>query len=317
VEAPGIGLTTEAFCYRDGMTTRIPLPNGYSHVHAEAISDRADVVGYAGRAQGLPRLVAFVWNADSGRMERLDALDGATACHAFDISADGRVVVGYSTGLNRMVPCVWQRGGDDQRWHVTPLPTIHQYNPFLLSSRVVISDNGQRIAACLTVRMVPGAIPKCESEVFEWRRRAAGPWQRQRRLPHAARLGDINDQGMLVGSMSAPGGWHAFVSSSDSAFAQLGFGPGTVAAQATDVNNAGLVVGYRDGAGQPDGGLRAFCWQAGTLELIRFPGDVLLSAALAVNDRQQIAGYLITRDDDSRWGKTVSFVLSSGKNNAK
>ena len=83
------------------------------------------------------------------------------------------------------------------------------------------------------------------------------------------------------------------------------------------MNNAGLVVGYRDDAGQPDGGLRAFRWRAGTLELIRFPGDVLLSAALAVNERQQIAGYLITRDDDSRWGKTVSFVLSSGKGNAK
>ena len=170
--------------------------------------------------------MAFVWNADSGRMERLNALDGATACHAFDISADGRVVVGYSTGLNRMVPCVWERGGADQRWHVTQLPTIHEYNPFLLSSRVVISDNGRRIAACLTVRIVPAAIPNCESEVFEWQRcAAAGPWQRQRRLPARGPPGRYQQPRDAGGQHVGTGGWHAFVSSSDSAIVKPVLGP--------------------------------------------------------------------------------------------
>jgi uncharacterized membrane protein len=309
VSLPSIGLGEEPFFLAKEGEAPIPRLEGYTNHRGESISDDGWIVGYVSRAETMPRLLAFAWQTGSQRAIPLEPPPHGTGSHAFDISSDGRTVVGYLTAPQRMVPCVWERG-PDEAWSCTELSVIHPLNPFLQTSRVVVSGDGTRIVACLTVKIIPDPFPQYISHVFEWLREEDGSWARRKRLEDAARLGDVNNHGLLVGSYKVDGHRRAFVSQRQNDRQALELLPGDISSEALDVNDQGIVVGCSDDPHGPQGGPQAFRWEAGTMCAIEFPEQFVFSSATAINARGEIAGYLVPRDDVSKWGRTVSFVLA-------
>lgn len=76
-----------AWLYTDGLTTTMPLPEGYSSAAATAINERGDVLGVAYDRSGGHSVV--VWSADGSRSPRVLDPPGAIA---YDIADDGTVV---------------------------------------------------------------------------------------------------------------------------------------------------------------------------------------------------------------------------------
>ena len=317
--ADEVGFSQQPFFLDGQRETPIPLVVGYTNLQPLALSDDGKVVGYVSRysQQRTGDLRAFVWDSTSGETQVLLPPDDLDVSHAFDISADGTVVVGYVTGADppRMLPCVWMRKSTG--WLPTILPTIYEYNPFLLSSGVVVSSDGGHVAACLAVDIVKDELLEHHiHHLFQWDSTPQGTWQRQKLREHAAKLGDINDRGTVVGSCLVNRDRRAFVLSSDHEFQVLPLFDGDQTSEALDVNNDDLVVGYSDDPAGPDGGPVAFVWQVseGKLKPLKFPPDVLFSTANTVADDGTIGGYLVPQppSEGPAAEKTVSFILADG-----
>ena len=311
VQTP-LGLGQEPFFRSGPRELKIGLLEGFTHLEPKALSDTGLVVGYASRTIGHPdgSLRAFLWEATSQQTVNLGTLPGDRGSIAFDISSDGSIVTGYSTGRDpaRMLPCFWER--IDSRWKCSALSTIQAYNPFLLSSRVVISDDGTRIAACLAVRSIPGIIPRYENSLFMWTRNTQGSWQRSRLLDTSLTLADISNQGILAGSCVINSVRRAFVYDPQEGFQILELLEGDVSSQALALNNHGIVVGFSDDPFGPTGGPQAFIWSKGTLSPLDFTTKAAYSSASAINDKGQVAGYLVTEEEDAELSKAFVFVLS-------
>ena len=327
VTVPKVGFREQTYFWDGQLETAMPDLEGYTNMQATALADNGLAAGYAARAFGDAEgnLEACLWNTVDNTIVGLGRLEGHGASHAFDISADGKVIVGYSSGRDpaTMVPVVWEQRDDG--WDCQRLSTIHDFNPYLLTGRVVISGDGSKIAACITVRVVDRPIAKLyESSTFLWQRNAAGQWQREALSENQLRLGDINDAGMLTGSCLVGSARRAFVITPQREFMVLEPLEGDEAAGGTDVNNEGTVVGYSDDPHGPEGGPTAFVWKAGDVEKLEIPGDPYFSWAAAINNAGDIAGYLTPRPaadatedenggakepDASELEQTVSFLL--------
>jgi len=313
IPVPALGLGQIPYFYDGDGEAPIEALDGYTNIEPEALSDRGQVVGFVSRALGHPEgsLRAFVWNSATRRIAGLEMLEGHRGSHALDISADGSRIVGYSTGAGppQMVPCLWEHS-EDGSWRCRQLSTIHAYNPVLLASRVVVSDNGELIAACITAKVVEGEIPIYQNALFRWQRQE-GEWERQHLRDGSFCLYGINNHGMLAGSVVVDGKRRAFVFDPEDGFQIIELLEGDESGQALALNNEGTVVGYSDDPYGPIGGPRAFIWSHGKMSPLQFPVATLYSSAQAINDQGQIGGYYETEPaaEDGQ-SDMVSFLLS-------
>ncbi len=314
VEIPRIGLGDVVFFTDGEREMEMPLLEGYSNVRPTAISDNDLVVGYCARAAGSVEgnMEACLWDPKEKSIVGLGRLPNHRGSHAFDISADGHLVVGYSTGPNpaTMVPCIWQQKG--ATWTCEPLPTIHDYNPYLLSSGVVISDNGKWIAACITVEIIDRPLAKrYVSATYVWQRDATAKWQYRKRNDQQMRVANINDDGVIAGTCLVDRNLRACVLDADGQFTLLELPDGDTSSAATDINNQGIVVGYSDDPPGPDGGPTAFVARDGTLIPVEFPVTAIFSAANTINDAGQIGGYLVQAVTEDTPERAAAFILST------
>ena len=310
----GIGLRQQSFFRSGDRDVVVPLLKGFTNMEPLALSDNGMVVGYAGRPLGHPQgsLRAFLWDVRGDASVGLGTLPDDRSSHAFDISADGHLVTGYSVGRDpaRMVPCVWEQV--DGVWCCTALSTIHPYNPFLLTSGVVVSDDGDKIAACITVKIISGPVTRYPSSLVVWERQPDNQLQRRRVLDRAVRLGDINNQGMIAGSCLVKSKDRAFVYVPQEGFQLLELLEGDVSGAALDVNNHGTVVGYSDDPAGPLGGPQPFTWSDGQLSRLNLPDELVFGSADAINDAGQVAGYVQSTHQEEGPGQTLSFILQMG-----
>ena len=312
-----IGFAQQAFYWNGDREIPLAQGLGYTNVYPTALANNGFVVGYASRTIGDARgsMEACLWNTREDVFVGLGRLDSHLSSHAFDISGDGAVVVGYSAGRDpaTMVPVVWQQQAE--QWKCERLPVIHDYNPYLLMGRVVVSGDGRYVAACITVRVIARSpVPRYESSTFLWQRDANGGWRRNKLSDHQLRLADINNAGILVGSCLIEDRRRAFVITPERQFQVLEPLGADDNAGATDINNAGTVVGYSD---DPDVGPRAFVWENGVVAALQIPGSPIVSWATSINERGDIAGYVTplpsqngTSGDSADIEKTISFVLA-------
>ena len=288
-----------------------PSELGFTTVYPESLSDSGLIVGYASRGIGDPRgaMEACVWDMnssvrpdgddDNDTFHRLGKLEKHLSSHAFDISDDGRVVVGYSVGPTppTMVPVVWTRQANG--WQTERLPTILDNNPYLLTSRIVVSGNGRIIAACISVREISGGwVTRYESSTFVWRRDANREWQREELTRHPLRMGGINNCGTLVGSVLESDRRRAAIVRPDGQLTLLDPLSSDDDAGATDINEDGIVVGYCDNPRSNTGLPRAFIYRGQELTPLSIPGDPLLSWATSINKAGTVAGYLSVRPEN-------------------
>jgi uncharacterized membrane protein len=325
IEIPKVGFMEQSFFWDGQRELAMPQLEAYTNTQCTAIADSGVVAGYAARAFDDERggMEACLWDTRDNTIVGLGRLEGHRSSHALDISADGKLIVGYSTGRDpaTMVPVVWER--QDGQWHCQRLSTIHDFNPYLLTGGVVVSDDGTKIAACITVRVVDRPVAKLyESSTFLWRRDDQQGWVREKLTDHQLRMGDVNDSGMLTGSCLVNRERRAFVITADGVFQVLKPLPGDKNAGGTDINNAGTVVGYSDDPHGPVGGPTAFIWSGESAEALVIPGDPFFSWAATINDAGDIAGYLTPRPEaaaeseadgsataEGQLEQTVSFVL--------
>ncbi len=274
-----------------GKSIDLPLVEGYTNVVAEAISDNGLVVGFASRRIGHPEgsLIGFVWDSRTGKATKLPPHDGDNASHAQDISADGTRISGYTTGANppRLRPCVWSWDAGAASWHSTVLPTIEQFNPYLMSSRAVITPDGTRVAACVTERFLPDGT--VDSSLYLWTD-TDGRWQRSELSKQQMRLHGINDAGIMVGDLSQPTTRTPCRIDADGTVTELGFLPADRSGEARGINNAGVIVGFTDDPGNPESGPRAFVYENDQMKTLEMPPETVYSAAYCINDAGQIGG---------------------------
>ena len=135
----------ESYVRVDGTDRSVPIPEEFTHVEPQVITNSGHVIGFATRPAGHPQgnQRAWVWAIDQPVAELLPLPDGFRGSCAFDSSQDAHRVCGYVLGRDppRMIPCVWDKGSDG--WTCQLLPVWDEYNPLLASARVAISDDGQ------------------------------------------------------------------------------------------------------------------------------------------------------------------------------
>lgn len=306
------GLGQESFFRRGTKESKIALPDNFTNLEPQSLSDTGTVVGYVSRVIGHPNgsLRAFAWDTTTATHHHLELPPDMTGSVALDISSDATVISGYLSGSNpaRMLPCIWQAGG--KSWKCTPLSTLHAYNPILVGSRVVVSDDGTKIATCLTVESIPGNIPLFHNALFLWQRDSEGDWQRSSLHHGSVKIANINNHGMIVGDHSVKGYHRAFIYDPDYGFLMPDLLEGDESSRALDVNNEGVVVGFSDDPFGPHGGPEAFVWKSGKIATVEFPVEPVYSSATSINDQGQIGGYLILDEEGEQPVRTVSFKFS-------
>jgi probable HAF family extracellular repeat protein len=292
----------------DEKDTEIPVPNGFTNLEVQALSDTGLVVGYISRPAGHPKgsLFAFVWNGKSKEFTQLDPLAGHTASHAQDISADGQFITGYCTGTEPpgLRPCVWHWNPATMKWDGSLLDTLLPHNPFLQASQVIISPNGQTIAACITERQLSDF--SFDSSLFVWLFKD-GKWERKKLSDDQFKLKDINDRGLIVGSTST----HPVIIDPDGKVTEIELLPGDETGCAYGVNNEGIVVGLSDDPHGADGGPQAFIYRDGAVSPLKLRANTFYSAALAINHDGAIGGYMVS--DESEDAVTHAFLRVPAK----
>ncbi|GAB5407196.1 MAG: hypothetical protein Aurels2KO_54270 [Aureliella sp.] len=292
---PKIALLNQQHFYSNSKrTVDLPKLPGYSNSEFQALSDDGKAVGYASRAPGNPAgaLTAVVWDANSGRITDLGKLDNGTASQATDISSDGTRIVGYSTASNppRVQPCVWTLNKDSDEWTVRALPAIHKNNPYLVSSGVVISPDGKKIAACPTYKVLPNNV--FDSNLYIWTDND-GSWERSEISELAGRVKDINDSGVVALNPTTPDGVMPRVASAGGGVEEIELLPGDKSGRALAVAPSGDVYGYSDDPPGPEGGPVSFVYSGGkTSPLPVFAERGVYSSVNACNASGQLVGFV-------------------------
>ncbi len=289
----------------DGMPRSIPILEGYTHTFGTALSDTGYVVGRATRPIGHPEgaTQAFAWHPEEEKLQGLGFLPDDTSSVATDISTDGRRVVGYSIGKERVRPCLWEFS--EESWSVIPLPVTLDDNPILAPSGVRISPDGKRIVASVsTPETIPGK--RYRSHLVEWRADGDG-WERRILYPEILIPAAVNDHGAVAGRYVKEGSYRPFLWDPQDGFRDLGLLPGDVNGQAYDIDNQGTVVGFSDDPAGPEGGPEAFFWRNGEMRKLQLGENVVASVAHALNGLGEVAGLL----EDNEAFRTTGFVLVS------
>jgi probable HAF family extracellular repeat protein len=303
-------ITRQVAFYRSAQGDEILVPKlpDYTNNAPEALSDSGLVVGLASRTFLHPEgsLAAFAWDSTRGKIVQLPKPEGDTGAYAHDVSADGTRVTGYCVGANpaRQRPCLWYRTSEPDGWQVRVLETIEPMNPFLQTSRVVISPDGKRIAASVTVKhLSPIAV---DSSLMFWEEKDSD-WIRRPVCDEQPKLRDINDEGVVVGSALQDNQTRACLIRPDGKLEWIEPLPGDHSNVATGISRNGLVVGYSDDPPGQDGGSTAFIYVDGKVRPLEMPLSVVDSAALAINADGIIAGYLI-RMTEEKDAPAVAFI---------
>ncbi len=148
----GTAGNNEAFLWKDGQMQGLGhlYPPEYARSYAEAVSgDGSVVVGDASGMEG------FRW--EDGQMEGLgDFPGGIYTSNAFDVSADGSIIVGYGSQDDGCKPFIWTQ--EDGMQSLGTLP-----GPFSSGAAYGISRNGKYIVGWSTSDSIP-------SQAFIWSR---------------------------------------------------------------------------------------------------------------------------------------------------
>lgn len=292
---PKIAVLSQSYFFSDGSkTVDLPKLNGYTNSEFQSLSDDGKVVGYASRAPGNPNgaLTAIVWDAKTGKVTDLGKLPKDTASQATDISSDGKRIVGYSTGAQpaRVTPCVWEQVDENGPWIAKPLSVVHKHNPFVVSSGVVISPDGKRIASCPTFRIVKETF--YDSSLYTWQL-SGGQWDRTELSEMAGHIRDISNAGVIALSISTGEGMMPHRVNAKGELVNIDLLPGDKTGQANAVGPNGSVYGFSDDPPGPAGGPQAFVASGGkTQPLKQFAPRGVYSSVNAVNASGQLVGFV-------------------------
>lgn len=280
------------FFYFDGKKEfEIPTLEGFTNLEVEALSDDGKVVGYVSRRMGTEggSLKAIVWSSATQEVTNLEALPGDIVSQAQDISSDGKVISGYSTGANpeRLRPCVWTWNEVGKQWDIAALPVLHDYNPYLMSSSAVVSPDGKRVAACVTEKMLPGGV--IDSALFAWEFED-GEWKRRMVSSEQMHLHAMNNSGVIAADLSENGKKLPCRADLEGNVLQLKMPGEDMTGEASDVNEAGVLIGVTDNTTSPDGGPKPVIWRNEQPESIPLPDGSVYGAAYGINDLGQIVG---------------------------
>ena len=296
----GTILSQEPFLIDGKQSTRVPLLDEYTNIELNALSDNGLVVGYASRPLGNPEgsTTGFVWDSKTGVMTRLMPAGNDVACHAQSISAAGDRITGYTAGSKptRMLPCVWDWNQTEKKWQIETLETIEDYNPYIMSSGVVVSPDGQRIAACITVANLPNDT--YDSSLCHWQQ-TGGVWKRQLVSDDQMYLCSMNNAGQIAGVITRDAVRLPCTVDVSGQVTLIDLLPGDVSGEARGINSAGTIVGFSDDPAGPDGGPLAFVWKNGTTSELELPVGTTASAAFGINEAGQIVGLLDVPDADN------------------
>jgi uncharacterized membrane protein len=283
-DQPGV-ISQKPFFARGKAMTYLPLLTGYTATFPAALSDDGLVVGRVSKPAppGIRtslRNQAFIWDARTG-IRGLGTLKDDSSSFACGMTRDGRRISGYSVGENRVRACYWEREGDG--WRAVALPQ----ESMLRSTVVAISDDGKFIAA------VSG------DACCLWSEDPPGIWKREEIAEAGALVPRaVNDEGTVAGiRFNGDGNDRAVVWTRGRGIRMLELPAGYVRSEATDVNNAGVVVGMIDGPRGSKTGPRGFAYEREKLQILT-QGDLPCVAAAAINDLRQIAGTLERDEDD-------------------
>jgi probable HAF family extracellular repeat protein len=285
----------------------LPKLAGYTNLEAESVSDTGLVVGYASRAQAKPgKTTAFVWDSNTGKTIDLGQLATDINAHAQDISSDGKRITGYSLGAEpaRLRPCLWEYSEPEGKWVAQDLPTIDPLNPFLQAGRVVISPDGKTIAGCVAVKHYSESI--VDSSLMIWQQKG-DVWERRLVHDDQPKLKDINDKGVMVGSVLQDGIARACIVTLEGKLELIDLLEGDVSNVATGINNAGVVVGFSDDPLGGDGGSVAFIVKSGKVLPLDLGELVVNCSASCINEDGFVAGYCIRETDDE--APLMGFIL--------
>lgn len=305
-EGPGSAMKTY---FRSGdKDVLLNPPKDFTNLEPQALSDTSLVVGYVSRPVGNENgsLRGFVWDAKTGELTTLDPLPTDVGSHAQDISADGKRITGYSTGHTpaRLRPCVWQWQEESKKYVPQALSTIMQNNPYVQSSQVIISPNGNRIAACITEKQISDFMFDCSLYVWDYTEK--GEWERKKLSDEQPKLKDMNDHETIVGATAGELAGHACVIDSEGKIELIDLLPGDETNIAYGINNAGTVVGMSDDPHGAEGGPQAFIWNKGVVEPLKLLKSSVDSSALAINQDGAIAGFMLK--DAREESAIVSFI---------
>ncbi len=307
VDESGNVFSQENFYFDGQKTIKPPLLEGFTNIELAALSDTGLVVGYVSRPIGHPdgSLAGIVWDAKSGKLTRLMPVQGDTACQAQDISADGQRITGYSNGSEpaRLRPCVWSWNQASMSWEVETLSVLQDYNPYTMTSQVMISPDGARVAACITVQEYPNS--QFDSSLFMWEK-LGEEWKRRLVSDEQMAIRDMNNQGEIAAIYTGKTGRDPCFIDASGKLTLIGTFAGDVSGEARGINAAGTVVGFSDDPNGPEGGPQAFVWNAGKSRALKLPEGTVYSSAFAINDRGQIAGLLDVVMGDQNSGKPPS-----------
>ncbi len=283
-------LGSKYFFCDDKRILDVPTVEQYTNVEVQALSDSNIAVGLATRPLGNPDggVIAIVWDTATGKVTKLPRPPTTLATHAQDISADGRRISGYATGEGLLRPCVWTWNEGSSSWDVEILPTLLDHNPYVMSSRAIISPNGKLIAACCTFDLSAGVI---DSSLFVWRE-VEGKWERELLNDEQLHLRDMNDSGVIIGSISTDRGLRMpRVIDAKGKMLPVLLLAGDHSGEVWGINSAGVVVGFSDDPPGPDGGPQAIMWVDGKTTAINL-GEAVFSVASGINDDGLITGYV-------------------------
>jgi probable HAF family extracellular repeat protein len=286
---------TSVYFFDDGKRSKeLGVLEGFTNSELEGLSSNSIAVGYSTRPFGNSKggLTGMLWDTTQDKLIRLMPAKNDVVCQAQAISADGSLVVGYTTGSEppRLRPCIWQRSGKTKEWECEVLPTKMEGNPLVMSSSVVISPDGKQIAACPAENVSPEGI--LDNALYRWTKDSSGKWQSEKLNEAQPHLHAINNSGLIVGSITLASGKRvprAFTR--DGEMVEIELLPGTQSGVAYSVNSDGFVVGTCDDPSGPDGGPHAFVWKDGKTLPLALPETTYFSFAESINDRGQIAGF--------------------------
>jgi hypothetical protein len=268
------------------------VPDSFTHIELGRLSDSGWIAGYATRPLGdhVRSQQALVLNAVSGQHELLPVPDGYRGSCAFDLSADGRRVSGFVNGREppRLEPAVWSREGNDWRCDVLPCPV--PMNPLLTTAQVVISDDGQVVAASVVQRVDAQGLR--DYRLTLWRQDAAGRWQAKPTVAGGVHLADVNDRGQVAGRVLVGGRRRPFFYDPERGERKLPVPAGSYHVSVTGLNAEGDLVGTAEDPPGPEGGSHAVLWVGEELREIPFGVPVYFSTANTLTDDGRIGGLL-------------------------
>ncbi|MCU0710879.1 MAG: hypothetical protein MUC43_02385 [Pirellula sp.] len=284
-------LSQKSFYFGELGHKDMPIPETFTNVEATGISDTELVIGYATRPAGHPKgnLDAVTWDPKTDEIVVLPRAEGDAACQAQSVSSNGRMITGYSTGPARMRPVVWTKESNAGGWNVTVLPTIHENNPYLMSSHLRVTPDGSCIAGCCTEAFLPSNV--IDSSLYLWTKDQQGEWKRQDFSERQLYVKGFNNKRQIVGvARDSSGKSFPCLINEKGQETKLSLLPGDETGEARAINESGLIVGYSDDPHGPEGGPEPCSWSMdGKVTSVKL-GPSPYGTIHAINDAGQMAG---------------------------